>query len=273
MNVKQVLRRDGMILIMSFKNAIAWRVSMMFSIISGPLVIFANYAVWGGIFAASKSSTIGGFTFEGLMIYITISALLFYLIWDDLDYTLQDSVREGTLIKYLLRPVSFFWSEFIAKIGHRILALILEFIPALFVVYLFIGNTVLEGHFGWFAAFVVIAFTISFLIHALLGMLAFYFTKPRGMIQIYSVVSGLLYGAFLPLSMLPKIVQKISFFLPFQFVGFVPAQMFIGNYTLGGIVMTPGQLILYGLLHCAILLIIVVLLWRHSVKRFCGVGV
>ncbi len=273
MNIKQRLQRDGSILVMSFKNSIAWRSSMMLSIITGPLIVFANYAIWGGIFAASDSSTIAGFTFEQLMMYITISALLFYLIWDDVDYTLQDSVREGTLIKYLLRPLSFFWTEFVAKIGHRLLAVILEFIPAMIVVYLVLGDAVLDGHFGWFAAAIAIAFVISFLIRALLGMLAFYFTKPRGMIQIYAVISGLLYGSFLPLSMLPQFVQKISFFLPFQFVGFVPAQMFIGSYTLGGVALSPMQLIFYGLIHCVILLLLVIWVWNRSVKRFCGVDV
>jgi len=267
-----MLNKERTIIEMSFKQSFAWRFAMLLSIIVGPLVILANYVIWKGLYAAAHTDVIRGFTFEQMVVYIAISFMISYLTWNNMEVSLRDDVRNGSLATYLLRPISYLHFQFINMIGNRFLAMFLEFLPVLAIVTLLLGPAVITGNWGYFIIGAIIASIINFLIRALMGMLAFYFVRPRGSIEVLKVLMTLLGGMVLPLSLFPAIFQKISLFLPFQFLAYAPTRLYMGNYELAGIILSPWQVLLLGLAQCAVLFIIVRLVWNVSIKKFCGVG-
>lgn len=257
----------------SLKEATAYRITMLLSLLTGPFMLLVNYFVWKAIFSGSGKAVLGGFTFDQMITYLVISSITWYVIWDDTEDELKDGVREGTFTIYLLKPLSFIRFMFIKKIGHRTWAFFLEFIPVIFILGFMFGFQIYENsHVLWYAAMLAIGFITLFLVNVLLGLLAFWFVRPNGIIWIYRMVGRFLYGGFLPLSIFPQTFQKIFFFLPFQFVSYVPAQAFIGRYTLAGITLAPAQIFLYGVLQVTLLFLIVLLCWRISIKKYCGVG-
>jgi len=246
---------------------------MMLSIIAGPFMLLINYWIWKSIYETTGQALIGGFTFNQMISYLVISVLSGYLIWDNIDAQIARGVRTGDLAIYMLKPLSFIRQEFIAKLGHRTLAAVIEFIPAMIVVGFMLGfDLIITKNFLFFIGAIAIAFVMSFLIRALLGIVSFYVVKPHGIISLYMMISGFLYGIFLPLSIWPAAVQKVFVLLPFQFVSYVPASMFIGDYTLGGISMTPGYVLIYGAIQTIIMYLIVRYAWNKSINKFCGVG-
>lgn len=256
-----------------FKSAMAYRFSMMFSIISGPLFLIVNYIIWTGIFQASGKTELQGYTLEQMITYLTISLTTIYLTWDNIDDHYQEGVEDGGFIVELLKPVSSLRYQFIDKMGHRSLAFLIEYLPVMFIIGLIFGFEVFKTkNILWYGASVIIAFVISTLISMLVGMLAFWLVKPRGLMEIYNMLQFLINGSLLPLSLFPSALQKIFFFLPFQFISYVPARVFMGQYTLGGVTFLPQEILLYGLVQVLVLSAIVALLWKHSIKRFCGVG-
>ena len=214
----------------SAKLSIAWRFSMLMSILTGPLFVLINLVVWQAIFSASGRDAIGGLTLEQMILYLAIGNLIQYLVWDDAADHIANKVRDGTFLTYLLRPATYLWYAFLWKIGHRSVAFLIEFIPILGVLTLIVGpRLLLEGHWGYFTVTVAIAFVIVYLIKVIIGLLAFWLTRVHGVIMLYRVVNPFLYGTFFPLSILPLPVQRVMLFLPFQFVSYVPARAFIGS--------------------------------------------
>ena len=128
-------------------------------------------------------------------------------------------------------------------------------------------------HFFYYAGAMAVAFVISYLINFLLGMLAFWFVQPFGLIWIYRSVSVFLQGFMFPLSFYPPLAQKFLFALPFQFLGFVPAQLAQGSYELGSISLHPLLVLVYGLFHAFLLVIVATLLWKFALKKFSGAGI
>jgi ABC-2 type transport system permease protein len=257
----------------TLKEATAYRVTMLLSLITGPLVVLVNYFVWQAIYTGSGKAVLGGFTLDQMITYIVISQITWYLIWDDTEDELKNGVKEGTFTMYLLKPLSFMRFAFVKKIGHRTWAFFLEFIPVILILGFMLSFQIYKnGNIFWYAATLLLGFVTLFLVNMLLGLLAFWFVRPNGIIWIYRMVGRFLYGGFLPLSIFPHSVQKVFFFLPFQFVNYVPAQAFIGRYELAGITLTPTGILLYGVLQVAILFLIVLVCWRISVRKYCGVG-
>ena len=255
------------------KNAVAYRFSMLISLLTGPIHLFASYVIFKAIYEASGQQVIAGFSFEQMVPYMVVAMGTQYLIWDNTHENLADEIRRGNLTPFLLKPVSYWWYQFVRKLGHRTLAFFIEFLPVMFICGLIFGFGIFKtSNIGWYAAAVAIAFVIRYFVQLCLGILGFWFVRAHGLLWIYRMLSYFIQGNTIPLSFYPPAVQKVFFFLPFQFIAYVPARIFLGQYELAGIMFAPWEVILYGALQVLVLFAIVVMLWNISVKKYCGAG-
>lgn len=258
----------------TLKNTLAYRFSMLFSLLSGPLYAIVSYTIWQAIFSATERAQIAGFTFEQMTTYVVINAVTGYLIWDNVNEHLANSIKKGNFSVFMLKPLSFIRYQFICKVAHRTMAAFIEFLPVAIILGLFVGFDVYKTqNLFFYLGAVAIAFVTRYLINLILGIFAFWVVETHGVFFIYRSTSIILNGNLLPLSFFPLVVQKIFFLLPFQFIAYVPARMFMGNYVLGGIQFTPIEVLAYGVFQIFVLSIITILFWKFSTKRFCGEGI
>jgi ABC-2 type transport system permease protein len=103
-------------------------------------------------------------------------------------------------------------------------------------------------------------------------MTAFWLTNTDGIRRMFMILRDVCAGMFIPLSFFPESLQKLMFFLPFQFITYVPTRVFIGSYELAGLSLTIPEVV--GLQGIAVLLMWLVseLLWRMGIRKFTGVG-
>lgn len=257
----------------SFKAAIEWRASMVLSVITGPLFFLVNYFIWTAVFAASGKTVISGYTLNEMIIYLAITQASFYFMWNDAGQRIANRVRKGSLAKYLLRPMSYMRFEYFDMIGHRALATLIEVIPVVTVLVLFLGiESFKTSHPVQFVFALIIGLTINFQINALLGTISFWVVEPQGFMRIYNTLLVFLSGAIIPLSLFPSWFQSFSFYLPFQFIRFVPASVFLGSYELAGKVYEPTSALLLGLAQIIVLALLIKIFWAISIRKYSGVG-
>ena len=122
------------------------------------------------------------------------------------------------------------------------------------------------------AALHLLGFVLVFFTNYCIGITAFWLTKTEGIRRAFLVARDLAAGTFIPLTFFPEIMQKALFFLPFQFITYVPTRVFIGDYELVGLTMSIPEIV--GLQFVATLVMYGVskILWRFGIKRFTGVG-
>lgn len=257
----------------SAKQSVAWRASMLLSLLTGPLYLLVNYYIWKAVYESSGQAVIGGLTFDQMIIYLVISLITFYALWDDANTFLAAQVRDGNFSSYLLKPLSYLRFAFMWKVGHRLMAIVLEFIPVLLLMLVVFGSSMFVNA-NWIAyiAQLLIAFIASFLTNFIMGLLAFWFVRVHGFMSLYRMVSGLLAGIMFPLSLYPQVIQKILLFTPFPFIAYVPARIFFGEVVLGGVTFSSLQIFLYGLVHCVLLFVLAKALYKVAIRRFQGVG-
>lgn len=267
------MNTDMAIISATFKEAIAWRFSMILSVIIGPIFFSVDILIWRALYATSQQTLIAGLTLEQMMTYLALSLSTLYLLYDDVHERLGAGVIQGTLTTHLLKPIDFWRREFLYKIGHRMLAALIEYLPVVIIIGLFFGFALFHTkNLLFYIMAIIIAFAMSFLINGFLGMIAFWTGRPKNFIRIYHIIQPFLTGAFFPLSLYPAPLQKIVAILPFQFVAYAPSQVFLGSYKLGNISLTPLEVILFGLLQVVILYTILRICWHFSLRRYCGVG-
>jgi ABC-2 type transport system permease protein len=119
-----------------------------------------------------------------------------------------------------------------------------------------------------FVASVTMAFFLGFLIEALLGLIAFWFLEVSSLLFIYMMLNYFLSGHMIPLDFLPQSVQGAIEFLPFKYLAYTPAAIWLGRY---------DHAQLAGLLGVELLWILALtaanrLAFHYGVKRYSAYG-
>lgn len=253
----------------TLKENFAYRSTMMVSLIVQPIYFLVYYFIWQAVYQVHD--IVSGFTLDQMLHYFAVSSLLGFLYWDNAGGTLQRLIQTGKFITFQLRPVSYLYYSFLQKVGHRMLAFVLEMAPI-------IGFYVLFGIYPipvlpfWGLISVTLSFILSFLINYLIGTIAFWLVKTDGISRAVAVFISICSGMMLPLSMFPPGIQKFFFYLPFQFIAYVPARVFMGSYELAGMTMSIPQIVGLQAVMVLATLFINRIVWYFGTKRFTGVG-
>ncbi|NLT12546.1 MAG: hypothetical protein GXY06_09085 [Clostridiaceae bacterium] len=253
----------------TYKENFAFRSSMAVSLIVQPIYFLVNYFIWQAVFQVND--TVSGFTLKTMLYYFAVSSLLGFLNWDNADGSLQWLVQTGRFITYQLRPVHYLYYSFFQKVGHRILAFWVEILPIIGF-YLLFKIYPIPVMPIWALVSVSLSFVLSFLINYIIGTIAFWLVKTDGLRRAIMVIKDVCSGIFLPLTLFPSIIQKFLFILPFQFISYVPARVFMGSYELAGIKLSIPQIVGLQALMVVVTFFLNRLVWHLGIKRFTGVG-
>jgi ABC-2 type transport system permease protein len=114
----------------------------------------------------------------------------------------------------------------------------------------------------------ILGFLIGYLLSATITSLAFWTTRVYSIHEFYFALILLFSGQFVPLTLMPKIIQDIAQYLPFQLLMYYPIQLILGKLS--------GPQIIQGLISAGIWLLISIALfnwvWRNGTKQYSAVG-
>ena len=268
--IKQQLNVMKAVGFVTYKEWAAYRTHSMVSILVGPLYFCVQIFIWNAVY--STQTSVAGMDLQQMILYFAIVTVIHYLTMDFADWNLQMLIHTGKFVTYLLRPLNHSYFAFSQKIGHRVLGLLYEFIPVTIIVTLLFKINLAPASIGWTIISIALSFVMMFCINYCIGITAFWLTRTGGLRSVFLVLRNVFSGAFIPLVLFPGMVQKILFFLPFQFVAYVPARVWLGNYDLAGISMPIEHIVLIQAGYTLMMFIFMQLLYRFGIKKFTGVG-
>lgn len=257
------------VILATYKEFFAYRNQMAISLFVQPIYFLVNYFIWRAIFQIRD--TVSGFTFEQMLLYFAVSSIIGFANWDSSGNMLQWLIQSGRFITFQLRPVSHIYYSFFQKVGHRILAFFVEMLPIM-CFYILFGISLIPAKPFWALISLFLSFILSFLINYTIGTLAFWFVKTDGISRAVLLFTSICSGAFLPLNLFPYGFQKFLFYLPFQFISYVPVRVFMGHYELAGVTMPIPQIVSLQAVMVGVMFLVNRVLYYLGVKRFTGVG-
>jgi ABC-2 type transport system permease protein len=226
-------------------------------------------AVWATV--ANTQGTVGGLTANDFATYYLTLLIVDTLTSEITIHILAYKIQDGTLSGDLLKPVHpILTSVLVNNLAFKALTFIV-LIPVWLVLCLlftpdFSGVTVQSLLLAIPA--IVLGFAVAFLLGATVVCVAFWTTRVHALNEFYYALIVLFSGQFVPLELMPRVIQDVAQFLPFQLFKYFPIQLILGKQ--------PPELIARNFLLGLGWLLVSALLfnwaWKNGVKRFSAVG-
>jgi ABC-2 type transport system permease protein len=226
-------------------------------------------AVWTSI--ATQKGDVNGFTANDFITYYMVLLICDQVTSNIVIHIFGYKIQDGTLSSELIRPIHpMLTNALVNNIAFKILT-ILGFIPVWIVLYFLFkpdfGHVALSGILMSIPA-MIMGFFVSFMISATITSLAFWTTKIYSLHEFYYALILLFSGQFVPLPIMPPIVQNIAQYLPFQLFIYFPIQLILGKLSNAQII----QGFTMDLLWLAVAALVFNWVWRNGVKRYSAVG-
>lgn len=263
-------RETKAILSLGFKTALAYKFHFITAIVTAPITLIVYYFLWSSVFSYSGAQVVQGFTLNEMVAYYALSMIVGFFAWSFADESMEGDVKHGWLTPALLRPVTYFKQMFLFEFGHNALSIGIEIIPMFIISLIFFKIPVPQIINGiYFVLSIAGAACINFLVSFLVGLTAFWFYSIGGLRRVKRVIVSFLAGSFIPLAFFPETLQKIFHFLPFEYIRYVPINIYLGKYSvLGGLAQLAIQAVWIIALYASARII-----WQIAYKKFAGAGV
>jgi ABC-2 type transport system permease protein len=254
----------------TWKEWAAFRSHMAVSLFVGPLRFLVMVWIWTSTMPADGA--VRGMARSDLVAYSGLAILLGYMIFDFADWNLQMLVRTGAYVNHLLQPMHHAWFALSQKLGHRLLALLIEAIPVWILVSLFVGSPLVPRNPGWFLLSGAVGFLLMFVVNYASGLVGFWLVRAEGVRRCVVLLRDLLGGALLPLSFFPSAIQPLLYLTPYPWVMYVTLRIGTGEVDLAGQLVAPAVAV--GLQASVLVLATLALVGLDAIsrRRFLAAG-
>ncbi len=226
-------------------------------------------AVWTSI--ANSKGNVNGFTANDFITYymtlLIVDQVTSNIIIHSFGYKIQDGTLSGELIRPIHPMLTNALVNNVAFKGLTIMGLTPIWIILFFLFRPDFSHVTLIGILLAIPA-MVMGFFVGFLLSAAITALAFWTTRIYSIHEFYFALILLFSGQFVPLTLMPKVIQDIAQYLPFQLLIYYPIQLVLGKLSTQQIV----QGYVMGFIWLLVSFFVFNWVWRKGVKRFSAVG-
>lgn len=139
-------------------------------------------------------------------------------------------IKDGVFSKYITKPADYFLLNLFIDYSLLFVRLIFSIFGVIFLFFILKNYIILPYGFAPFFLsffFASLSGILYYIIEYTLNLLAFWLERPFAFLRLFEKVLYFLSGSIIPLDLLP--LKNIFLFLPFKYMSFFPAQIFIGK--------------------------------------------
>lgn len=226
-------------------------------------------AVWTSI--ANVKGSVNGFTANDFVTYYMVLLICDQITSNIVIHTFAYKIQDGSLSGELIKPIHpLLTNGLVNNIAFKMLT-IMGLIPIWIILFFLFkpdfSGVSLSGVLLSIPA-MVLGFFIGYLLSAAITSLAFWTTRVYSIHEFYFAIILLFSGQFVPLPLMPKVIQDIAQFLPFQLFMYYPIQLILGKLS--------TEQIIQGYVMAGVWLVVSILffnwVWRNGIKRYSAVG-
>lgn len=219
------LRKYAAIARVGFQNAVAYRAGVLSKILFYTLFIYVFMRLWTAIY---QTGSVHGYSRVQIIWYLIMTELVVFGFATTIYRTISTEVKDGSIAYIINRPTHYVLYQFAATLGQTALNMVVFSGLGLVLGLLFVGP--LPGFslqsLPWIGLSVGLGLSIQFFFHLLIGLSAFVLEDNFAVYLIYQKLTFML-GVFLPVEFLPGWLQAVARNLPFSYVAWAPARLFV----------------------------------------------
>jgi ABC-2 type transport system permease protein len=266
------LRKYGKIFRISLIERMTYRGDFFLSTILRFLPMVTTILLWEAIYTGAKKDTLSGFSRHEMIAYLLLVHISrMFSSMPGLAAGIARDIREGTLKKYLLQPIDMLAYLVSYRAAHKVTYIVTSALPYGLLFFL------CRSYFDAFPDLLTLAayllalllgFLVGFFFEATIGMIGFWFLEVTSLLYIVNTLNFFVSGQMFPLDLLPDFWASLLKALPFQYLAYFPATVFLGKVT--------GMQLVYGLLGELIWAVVFIGLsrglYRFGLRRYSAYG-
>jgi len=251
---------------------LAYRGDFFFGTILRFLPMLTTILLWTAIFRGSGKETLSGFRFNEMIAYLLLVHISrMFSSMPGLSTGIARDIRQGDLKKYLVQPLDMIGWLLAYRIAHKI-AYIVTALPPYAVIFGVAYSYFDTFPTGWqipaYVLSLLMGFVIGFFFEVCMGCIGFWMLEVSSILYITQTVNFFVSGQMFPLDLLPGGWGTILKALPFQYLAYFPAMVFLNKIT--GIQLVQSLLI--GLCWAGICFLIARFLYQRGLRRYSAYG-
>jgi ABC-2 type transport system permease protein len=264
----------GNILRVSLIERLAYRADFLLSTVLRFLPMLTTILLWQAIYAgaAESTQTVGSYSLDQMISYLLLVHISrVFSSMPGLAHGIARDIRDGSLKKYLLQPIEMIPYLLSYRIAHKIAYVAMSALP--YALLFFLCRDFLPGWpslptLAGYGAALIMSFFIGFFFEASIGMIGFWFLEVSSLLYVINTVSFFVSGHMFPPDLLPSPWCDLLKALPFSYLAYFPAAVFVGKI--------EGSDLVRGLaieaLWVAIFFVAAQLLYKRGLRYYSAYG-
>lgn len=249
----------------TIKSKLMYRITTWIDMLSALLTFFIQISLWKALLAENYTNNASGLNFEVMVPYVIIVYFASTLTYINIAVVIENSIRDGSILYYLIRPVNYRKYLLCSMLGENVFKACINTLIILGVSFFLYGIYVPKSLFCvlGFVLSLALGVMLMFEITYVCGLLAFWLQRTWFLdwfLEAFVIFFG---GSAVPLWFYPEILQKISMIFPFRYVSYESINIFLGRYSLEMCIAK----ILTSALWIILLRIVGTIIWNHAQKR------
>ena len=236
------------------------------------LPLLTTVLLWQAIYAGSDRDVLSGFHYNEMIAYLLLVHISrMFSSMPGLAYGIARDIREGTLKKYLIQPIdmiSYLWAYRAAHKTAYIASVSLPYAGLFFLCRHYFTTLPDWPTLAVYLATLLLGFVIGFHFEACMGMTGFWLLEVTSLLYIVNTLNFFVSGHMFPLDMLPPAWASFLKMLPFQYMAYYPAAVFLGK--------VRGPDLVRGLVIEAVWAVVFIVLarglYRLGLRRYSAFG-
>ena len=225
----------------NFYNSLVYRMDFFASSVFVGVIIFILISLWKAIYS-SESNIIEGFTLSMMIWYLVMTESIVTSPGRVVE-TIGDEIQSGNIAQSLNKPYNYVFYQYTCSMAKSLIRFFLTFMIGAFITIIFIGGLNISiRHIPLVLLAAFLALTLHFLMMAFIAVFALWVEDSKSMNFIYSKIVFVLGGMLLPLEIFPEWLARISKVMPFSYVAYFPAKVFVNFDWIFFIKVLTGQL-------------------------------
>jgi ABC-2 type transport system permease protein len=234
--VRRAVRKYLNIFRVSLIERTAYRGDFLLGTVLRFLPVLTTILLWQAVYAGSGQKELAGFTERQMIAYLLLIHISrMFSSMPGLAGGIARDVREGTLKKYLIQPLDLIGYLVSYRTAHKVAYITTSALPyaGLFLACQLSGQYFDRfpgpAVFAGYLAALVLGFVVGFFFEACIGMMGFWFLEVTSLLWVITTLNYFISGQMFPLDFLPPFWAGLLKALPFQYLAYFPAVVFLGK--------------------------------------------
>ncbi len=261
------------ILKVSLVERMAYRGDFLLGTVLRFLPMISSIFLWKAVYEGAQVDSLSGYSYSQVIAYLLLVHISrMFSSMPGLAAGVARDIRDGNLKRYLIQPLDLMAYLLSYRMAHKIAYIATSALP-------YIGLFGLcWGYFDTIPSFqvfllwllsLVLAFFLGFFFELTLGMLGFWMLEISSFLYLVNTLNFFISGHLFPIDLVePSWLASLFKMLPFQFLAYFPAAVFLGKVPPEQVLPMIGLQLFWIVVFWATARV----LWRFGLKRYSAFG-